>query len=194
MIQVTLNFTSEQDLLAFFANKKAMISHQPGLPLETGEFIPAAELNKPKAEANARKLLKGIERKRVVLNPGAASHVGEFYGDVYQVGSTVVNIEDGKEDEAFAKAEALLNAGKAPAAEPAEAPASAASTAAPTESQIGTVEYPVLKKAVFTLAGKSREAAAEVAQSFGVETFKELDASKWGVALAAVNAKIAELG
>lgn len=144
MIQVTLNFTSEQDLLAFFANKKAVV-HQPGLPLETGEFIPAAELNKPKTEAKA-------------------------------------------------KPEPKPEAKPTPAAEPAEAPASAASTAAPTDSQTGTVEYPVLQKAVFTLAGKSREAAAEVAQSFGVKTFKELDASKWGEALAAVNAKIAELG
>ncbi len=144
MIQVTLNFTSEQDLLAFFANKKAVV-HQPGLPLETGEFIPAAELNTPKAEAKA-------------------------------------------------KPEPKPEAKPAPAAEPAEAPASAASTAAPTDSQTGTVEYPVLQKAVFTLAGKSRESAAEVAQSFGVKTFKELDASKWGEALAAVNAKIAELG
>lgn len=55
------------------------------------------------------------------------------------------------------------------------------------------VEYPVLQKAVFTLAGKSRDAASAVAQSFGVKTFKELDASRWGEALAAVQAKTAEL-
>lgn len=54
------------------------------------------------------------------------------------------------------------------------------------------VEYSVLQKAVFTLAGKSREAAAAVAASFGVKTFKELDAARWAEALAAVNAKIAE--
>lgn len=154
MIQVTLNFPSEQDLLAFFANKKAVV-HQPGLPLESGEMIPAAELNKPKPDP-----------KREVK----------------------------PETEAKAKPEPKPEAKPAPAAEPAEAPASAASTAAPADSQTGTVEYPVLQKAVFTLAGKSREAAAEVAQSFGVKTFKDLDASKWGEALAAVNAKITELG
>lgn len=55
------------------------------------------------------------------------------------------------------------------------------------------VEYPVLQKAVFALAGKSRDAAAAVAASFGVKTFKDLDAARWGEALAAVNAKIAEL-
>lgn len=70
-------------------------------------------------------------------------------------------------------------------------------TASPTASAASStapVEYPVLQKAVFTLAGKSREAAAAVAASMGVKTFKELDQSKWGEALAAVNAKIAELG
>ncbi len=69
-------------------------------------------------------------------------------------------------------------------------------TASPTASAASStqpVEYPVLQKAVFALAGKSREAAAAVAQSFGVKTFKELPADKWADALAAVNAKIAEL-
>lgn len=69
-----------------------------------------------------------------------------------------------------------------PTAEPAEA-AAPASTA---------VDYPTLQKAVFALAGKSRDAAAAVAASFGVKTFKELDAAKWADALAAVQAKTAE--
>lgn len=56
-----------------------------------------------------------------------------------------------------------------------------------------TVEYSVLQKAVFALAGKSREAAAAVAASLGVKTFKELPADKWADALAAVNGKLAEL-
>jgi hypothetical protein len=59
----------------------------------------------------------------------------------------------------------------------------------PSES----VEYPVLQKAVFALAGKSREAAAAVAASMGVKTFKELDQSKWADALAAVTDKLTEL-
>lgn len=71
------------------------------------------------------------------------------------------------------------------AASPASSPEASPSPAA--------VEYSVLQKAVFTLAGKSREAAAAVAASFGVKTFKELDATRWAEALAAVNAKIAEV-
>lgn len=55
------------------------------------------------------------------------------------------------------------------------------------------VDYPTLQKAVFTLAGKSREAAAAVAASFGVKTFKELPEAKWADALSAVQAKTAEL-
>lgn len=65
--------------------------------------------------------------------------------------------------------------------------------AASTASSSEPVEYPVLQKAVFALAGKNREAAAAVASSFGVKTFKELDAAKWADALVAVNAKLAEL-
>ena len=94
-----------------------------------------------------------------------------------------------------------------PAKKPAktEAPAQAVGTqptatgeavAAP-ESQAeapAAIDYPTLQKAVFALAGKSRDAASAVAASFGVKTFKELPADKWADALAAVNAKIAELG
>lgn len=65
--------------------------------------------------------------------------------------------------------------------------------AASTASSSEPVEYPVLQKAVFALAGKNREAAAAVASSFGVKTFKELDADKWADALVAVNDKLAEL-
>ena len=98
---------------------------------------------------------------------------------------------------------------KAPAAESAEtAPqastaatgkgnAAAASTPAPaaetSTSRASSVDYPTLQKAVFTLAGKNREAAAAVAATFGVKTFKDLPADKWADALAAVNAKLAEL-
>ncbi len=71
-----------------------------------------------------------------------------------------------------------------------EAPA--ASTASSGEAS-PSVEYPVLQKAVFALAGKSREAAAAVAASMGVKTFKELPADKWAEALIAVNDKLAEL-
>lgn len=84
---------------------------------------------------------------------------------------------------------------KAPAAESvaAEPPASTAAASRPAPAPAPTIEYTVLQKAVFTLAGKSREAAAAVAASFGVKTFKDLPADKWADALAAVNAKLAEL-
>jgi hypothetical protein len=78
------------------------------------------------------------------------------------------------------------------AAEPSAQEATAAQTASSGEPS-KSVEYPVLQKAVFALAGKSREAAAAVAASMGVKTFKELPADKWGEALVAVNDKLAEL-
>lgn len=81
-------------------------------------------------------------------------------------------------------ADAPAKSTEAPAPQPSTAPAAAASSAS-------EVDYPTLQKAVFALAGKSRESAAAVAASFGVKTFKELDASKWGEALAAVNAALA---
>jgi hypothetical protein len=79
------------------------------------------------------------------------------------------------------------------AAAPEVAPAPVTVTPTEVPAPAAAVEYPVLQKAVFTLAGKSRDAAAAVAASMGVKTFKELPADKWADALAAVNAKIAEL-
>lgn len=78
------------------------------------------------------------------------------------------------------------------AAEPSTQEATAAQTAS-SDAGSKSVDYPVLQKAVFALAGKSREAAAAVAGSFGVKTFKELPQDKWADALAAVNDKLAEL-
>jgi len=81
--------------------------------------------------------------------------------------------------------------GNAPAASAAPA---AAPTTAPAASSSSEVDYPTLQKAVFALANKDRAAASALVGSFNVKTFKELDSSKWGDALAAVNAKLAELG
>lgn len=81
-------------------------------------------------------------------------------------------------------------------AAPEKTAAESSPTAAPAEAAqpaSTAVDYPTLQKAVFALAGKSRDAAAAVAASFGVKTFKELDSSKWGEALTAVQAKTAEL-
>lgn len=75
--------------------------------------------------------------------------------------------------------------------------ATAETSAAPepkVENSAPAVDYPTLQKAVFKLAGESREAAAAVAASFGVKTFKELPQGQWAEALAAVQAKTTELG
>jgi hypothetical protein len=80
-----------------------------------------------------------------------------------------------------------------PAATEATPPAVASAPATSSEKPSDSVDYPTLQKAVFALAGKSREAAGTVAASLGVKTFKELAEDKWGEALAAVNAKLAEL-
>lgn len=88
------------------------------------------------------------------------------------------------------KAVAEAVAAPAPAtAPPVEAPAPAA---APATSE-PAVDYATLQKAVFALAGKSREAAASVAAGFGVKTFKELPAEQWAAALEAVTEKLAIL-
>lgn len=75
-----------------------------------------------------------------------------------------------------------------PAQEASAPPASAAPAATPA------IKYDDLKAAVFKLAGKSRDAAIALNKQFGVSTMKELDAARWPEALAAVNAKLAELG
>jgi hypothetical protein len=80
----------------------------------------------------------------------------------------------------------------APAPVAAPAPATVEPEAAPAPAAApAAVDYPTLQKAVFALAGKSRESAGAVAASFGVKTFKELPEAKWGDALAAVNAALA---
>lgn len=79
---------------------------------------------------------------------------------------------------------------------PADTPSTVEASAAPETKaapSVPSVDYPTLQKAVFALAGKSREAAAEVAGKFGVKTFKELPEAQWADALAAVNTKLAEV-
>jgi len=70
------------------------------------------------------------------------------------------------------------------------AAAPAAATSAPADAPI---DYSVLKAAVLKLVAISTDAAVKVNASFGVGSMKELDQSRWAEALAAVNAKIAEL-
>ena len=72
---------------------------------------------------------------------------------------------------------------------PKPVPVVEATTSSPKPSD--SVDYPTLQKAVFALAGKSRDAAAAVAASFSVKTFKDLPEAKWADALVAVNAALA---
>ncbi len=76
-----------------------------------------------------------------------------------------------------------------PVAEPSAPEAPAAQPASSPER----VEYPVLQKAVFTLAGKDKAAAIALLQELGVKTAKELPEARWPEALAKFNAKIGEL-
>lgn len=84
-------------------------------------------------------------------------------------------------------------AAKVEAPAPAAEPSAPAAPAAPSASSPASaaVDYPTLQKAVFALAGKSRDKAAAVAASLGVKTFKELPEAQWGAALAAVNEALA---
>lgn len=70
----------------------------------------------------------------------------------------------------------------------------AVTSPAPSPADQSAVKYDDLKAAVFKLAGKSRDAAIAINKQFGVATMKELAADRWAEALAAVNAKLVELG
>lgn len=109
--------------------------------------------------------------------------------------------KDNQAPAAVAKVEAPKPEKPVKVEKPAATPPAARSTPAPattaaepaSEVKPAAIDYPTLQKAVFALANKSRDAAGEVASSLGVKTFKELDASRWGEALAAVNTKLASL-
>lgn len=140
---------------------------------------------------------------QVTLNfPDQAALVAFFTANSGAVSApekaAVADIKPGKSKPAATPAATVA----APAASPEPAvespsdpkPAPAATPAAPAASSTkpaDSVDYPTLQKAVFALAGKSRDSAAAVAASFGVKTFKELDQSKWAEALAAVNVALA---
>lgn len=109
-------------------------------------------------------------------------------GDTITAGGTPVATVKADKPKAESKPEVKKETAEAP--KPVAESSAPATTDAPAAS---SVDYPTLQKAVFALAGKSREAAAAVAASFGVKTFKELDAEKWGEALGAVQEKLAEL-
>lgn len=135
---------------------------------------------------------QSVEAARKALNElplDLFAHVGEIAPVEH-----AVNADEIKEAKATAQAAVQTAKKSSVKQEPAATQTTAETTAAPEPKveNSAAIEYPVLQKAVFALAGKSREAAAAVAASFGVKTFKELDASKWGDALTAVNAALAE--
>lgn len=66
--------------------------------------------------------------------------------------------------------------------------------AASTASSTKPVEYQDVKNAILALATRNRDAASALVTSFNVKTFKDLTPDKWASALAAVQAKLAELG
>ena len=76
----------------------------------------------------------------------------------------------------------------------AAAPAPAPAPAAPIEAAVvNGVRYTDLQQAVQKLATQQRAAAVALLAQFGVPHFKELSPEKWADALAACNAKLAEL-
>lgn len=95
-----------------------------------------------------------------------------------------------------AAGKATAKGGDAPASTAAEAPAAAASAvteqsaSTAAETAAPTIDYALLKAAVFELSGKNQPKLAEIAASFGVKTFKDLAPAKWADALAAVNAAL----
>lgn len=180
MIEVKFNFTNASEAASFLVSVQNIGVHHPvqqGLALESGEFIPAEKLNakKPAPAASGQ----------ATATAGAAP-----VSTAEKKNTDAPSAETAQQDSTVATAAQATEGDKGnAAAEPSAPETPAVSTASSSEP----VEYPVLQKAVFTLAGKSREAAAAVAASFGVKTFKELPQDKWADALAAVNAKIAEL-
>lgn len=79
----------------------------------------------------------------------------------------------------------------------ASAPAASAPKVEPVPAAaLPTTDYPSLQKSVFKLAGLpevGRAAATALLEQFAVKTFKDLPPALWADALAAVDAKIAEL-
>lgn len=140
---------------------------------------------------------------QVTLNfPDQAALIAFFTANTGAVSApekaAVADIKPGKSKTAATPAATVA----APAASPEPAtvspsdPKAGGPTTSTTSSPEASVEpqavdYPTLQKAVFALAGKSRDSAAAVAASFGVKTFKELDQSKWAEALFAVNIALA---
>ena len=172
MIAITLNFKSIE------AARQALLDI-PSTALVGG---PAAEQPEPEAVQETKPAPKAQKAAATATSPDTA---------VKAAVSGKKTPDSGTSPTASSAAASGASEGNA-AAGPSTQEAPAAQTASSGEAS-KSVDYPTLQKAVFALAGKSREAAAAVAGSFGVKTFKELPEAKWADALAAVTDKLTEL-
>lgn len=163
MIAITLNFKSIE------AARQALLDI-PSTALVGGP--------EPEAEAPAPKPVAARKAAQAAISPATAT-------------------KSAASEEKTPASDTSATTSSAAASGASEGNGAAASTPAPaaetSTSPASSVDYPTLQKAVFALAGKSRESAAAVAASFGVKTFKELPQDKWGEALGAVQEKLAEL-
>ena len=73
------------------------------------------------------------------------------------------------------------------------APAKSTEATKPAAAAPSAVDYPTLQKAVAKLFAKDAKAPVQIAKDLNFDTFKAMPADKWAAALAAVNAKLAEI-
>lgn len=137
----------------------------------------------------------------------AAAALAKFNGQ--QLGATTVStvalagVSTAEKDAVQGKATTEKpKAEKAATPSPAPAPTVAATppSAGTGQTDAQAVDYPTLQKAVFKLSGivkgadlDAQEHVLSIAKGLGADTFKVLKPEQWADALAAVNAKIADL-
>lgn len=169
MIAITLNFKSIE------AARQALLEIPSSSLVEAADSPKPAQAPAPAASTTAK---AGAASKKTAAEPAPTAASAE----------------------AAPQAPTAATASPATASQPdpkpaagASAPATPAASTVSSPAPTSSVDYPTLQKAVFALAGKSRDAAAAVAASMGVKTFKELSQDKWAEALGAVQEKLAEL-
>lgn len=167
MIAITLNFKSIE------AARQALLEIPSSSLVEAADAPKSAQAPAPAVSTTAK---AGAASKKTAAEPAPTAASAEAAPQAPTAATA------SQETVAEGKPAAAASAPATPAA-------STASSPAPTSS----VDYATLQKAVFALAGKSRDAAAAVAASMGVKTFKELGQDKWAEALGAVQEKLAEL-
>ena len=168
MIAITLNFKSIE------AARQALLEIPSSSLVEAADSPKPAQAPAPAASPTTAKA--GAASKKTAAEPAP----------------TAASAETAPQAPTAATASPETVAEGKPAAA-ASAPATPAASTASSSEPSKSVDYPTLQKAVFALAGKSRDAAAAVAASMGVKTFKELGQDKWAEALGAVQEKLVEL-